>query len=79
MDAEKEELGLGSSIPEGYKWKDIAELNGDDLIDKYEDVLKELSKDDGLIGTIFTKASNKSTALSILPKCCRWLAARIGI
>ena len=59
MDAEKEELGLGSSIPEGYKWKDIAELNGDDLIDKYEDVLKELSKDDGLIGTIFTKASNK--------------------
>lgn len=59
MDAEKEELGLGSSIPEGYKWKDIAELNGDDLIDKYEDVLKELSKDEGLIGTIFTKASNK--------------------
>ena len=59
MDAEKEELGLGSSIPEGYKWKDIVELNGDDLIDKYEEVLKELSKDDGLIGTIFTKASNK--------------------
>ena len=45
MDAEKEELGLGSSIPEGYKWKDIVELNGDDLIDKYEEVLKELSKD----------------------------------
>ena len=59
MDAEKEELGLGSSIPEGYKWKDIVELNGDDLINKYEEVLKELSKDDGLIGTIFTKASNK--------------------
>lgn len=59
MDAEKEELGLGSSIPDGYKWKDIIELNGDDLIDKYEEVLKELSKDDGLIGTIFTKASNK--------------------
>lgn len=59
MDAEKEELGLDSSIPDGYKWKDIVELNGDDLIDKYEEVLKELSKDDGLIGTIFTKASNK--------------------
>ena len=25
----------------------------------HEDVLKEISKDDGLIGTIFTKASNK--------------------
>lgn len=59
MDAEKEELGLGSSLPEGYKWNDIVELNGDDLIDKYEEVLKELSQDDGLIGTIFTKASNK--------------------
>lgn len=59
MDAEKEELGLASSIPDGYKWKDIVELNGDDLIEKYEEILKELSKDDGLIGTIFTKASNK--------------------
>ena len=59
MDAEKEELGLGSSLPEGCKWADIVDLNGDDLIDKYEEVLKDLSKDDGLIGTIFTKASNK--------------------
>lgn len=59
MDAEKEELGLGSSLPEGCKWNDIIELSGDDLIDKYEEILKDLSKDDGLIGTIFTKASNK--------------------
>ncbi len=59
MDAEKEELGLGSSLPEGCKWNDIVELSGDDLIDKYEEALKDLSKDYGLIGTIFTKASNK--------------------
>ena len=59
MDAEKEELGLSSSLPEGCKWSDLVELNGDDLIDKYEEILKDLSKDDGLIGTIFTKASNK--------------------
>lgn len=61
MDDEKEELGLGSSIPEGYKWKDLNEdsLSGNDLVEKYEDILKELSKKDGLIGTIFTKASNK--------------------
>ena len=59
MDAEKEELGLGSSLPEGCKWSDLVELNGDDLINKYEEILKDLSKDDGLIGTIFTKASNK--------------------
>ena len=56
MDAEKEELGLGSSIPEGYKWKDIVELRGTDLVEKYE---KDLSEEDGLIGTIFTRATNK--------------------
>lgn len=59
MDDEKESLGLGSSIPEGYKWRDLADLSGTDLVEKYEEILKELAKDDGLIGTIFTKASNK--------------------
>ena len=59
MDAEKEELGLGSSIPDGYKWKDIVDLSGDDLVEKYEEILKDLSEKEGLIGTIFTKATNK--------------------
>ncbi len=68
MDSEKEELGLGSSIPEGYKWKDLAELNGQDLVDRYEEILKELAKDDGLIGTIFTKASNKIDRPVLLAK-----------
>ena len=58
MDAEKEELGLGSSIPDGYKWKDIVDLSGDDLVEKYEEILKDLSNEEGLIGTIFTKATN---------------------
>lgn len=62
MDAEKEKLNLGSAIPDGYKWKDLAELNGTDLVDKYEEILSELAKDEGLIGTIFTKATNKITA-----------------
>lgn len=59
MDDEKETLGLGSSIPDGCKWKDIVEQTGTDLVDKYEEILSELAKDSGLIGTIFTKASNK--------------------
>ena len=59
MDDEKEELGLESSISEGYKWADLIKLNGTDLVDKYEEILEELSKDEGLIGTIFTKATNK--------------------
>lgn len=36
MDAEREELGLGSTIPNGYKWKDLVDLRGQDLVDKYE-------------------------------------------
>ena len=59
MEAEKEELGLGSAIPDGYKWKDIVDLSGDDLLEKYEEILKDLSDEEGLIGTIFTKATNK--------------------
>lgn len=59
MDDEKESMGLTSHIPEGYKWKDLSGLSGTDLVDKYEDILKELSEAEGLIGTIFTKATNK--------------------
>ena len=68
MDDEKETLGLGSHIPEGYKWKDLAGLSGQDLVDKYEEILKELAKDSGLIGTIFTKASNKIDRPVLLAK-----------
>ncbi len=59
MDDEREELGLGSALPEGCKWKDLTNLNGQDLVDKYEEILAELSEREGLIGTIFTKATNK--------------------
>ena len=59
MDDEKEALGLPSYLPEGCKWKDLRPLNGADLVDKYEEILKELSECEGLIGTIFTKANNK--------------------
>lgn len=74
MDSEKEELGLGSAIPDGYKWKDLAGLNGTDLVDKYEEILKELAKDDGLIGTIFTKATNKITTPVHLAKVIQMIS-----
>lgn len=59
MDAEKEEAGLASYLPEGCKWKDIYGLDGQEIVSKYEEILKKLSEADGLIGTIFTKATNK--------------------
>ena len=60
MDAENEELfEEGSSIPEGYRWRNLIELDGLDLTEQYEKTLKILSEQDNLIGTIFTKAQNK--------------------
>ena len=59
MDDEKEALGLGSYLPEGCTWKDLCGLSGTDLVDKYEEILEELSQAGGLIGTIFTRAVNK--------------------
>ena len=59
MADEKEAMGLPNHLPEGCAWKDLVGLGGTDLVEKYEDILKELSQCDGLIGTIFTKATNK--------------------
>jgi len=59
MDDEKVELGFPSSIPIGFGWKDLTNLDGLDLLRRYEETLKTLSQKDDLIGTIFTKAHNK--------------------
>lgn len=59
MDDEREQLGLGSSIPDGYKWRDLKDLSGTDLVEQYESTLEQLADEDGLIGTIFTRATNK--------------------
>ena len=74
MDAEKEEYGLKSTIPDGYKWKDLIDLSGADLVDKYEEILEELSKEEGLIGTIFTRATNKIDRPVMLAKVIEMVA-----
>ena len=48
-----------SAIPEGYRWENLIELDGLDLIGQYENTLRILSEQDNLIGTIYTKAQNK--------------------
>ena len=52
-------FGEESAIPEGYRWADLIDLDGLDLVKQYEDTLEELSGQDNLIGTIYTKAQNK--------------------
>lgn len=52
-------FGEDSAIPEGYRWADLVDLDGLDLVKQYENTLEELSGQDNLIGTIYTKAQNK--------------------
>lgn len=60
MDYENTKMfGDDSAIPEGYRWSDLIELDGLDLIAQYESTLKKLSEEENLIGTIFVKAQNK--------------------
>ena len=60
MDNENTEtFGEDSAIPEGYRWSDLIDLDGHELIDQYESTLKKLSEEENLIGTIFVKAQNK--------------------
>ena len=59
MDQEKQEFGAESAVPEEYSWNSLMKLDGMDLLRHYEKILEELSKQDNLIGTIFTRAQNK--------------------
>lgn len=60
MDEENVELfEEESAIPDGCTWNSLCELDGMDLLDHYEEILKRLSLEEGLIGTIYTKAVNK--------------------
>ena len=52
-------FGEESSLPVGCRWEDLINEKGEDLVDTYEKILDTLSKEDNLIGTIFTKAQNK--------------------
>jgi len=68
MDDEKVKLGLASALPAGYAWKDLTSLEGLELLRHYEETLKTLSRQDNLIGTIFTKAQNKIEQPVLLKK-----------
>lgn len=48
-----------SGLPVGCRWTDLIGEKGEDLVDTYEKILDTLSREDNLIGTIYTKAQNK--------------------
>lgn len=81
MDDERETLfGMTGTLPEGCRWRDVLfDKNGQkrigtDLTEKYESVLRQLQGKEGLIGAIFSGASNKISSPEKLSK----LIAMIG-
>ena len=61
--------GDESAIPEGYQWRDLLELNGDDLVTHYRDTLEILrDSSNELISTIFVDAQSKLTKSAYLKK-----------
>lgn len=50
-----------SIIPETFRWNTLLLLSGTELESKYSNILENLSKDRGIIGTIFLRARNEIT------------------
>ena len=46
-------------IPKEYSWLEISRLKGADLETRYVEALRELAKQKGMLGQIFTKSQNK--------------------
>lgn len=62
MDYERETLlGEGSIVPAAYRWDKLLSLSGAELEAHYSKTLETLSKEKGIIGTIFRRAKNEIT------------------
>lgn len=55
-----------TGIPEGYTWADMNTLKGAELEEKYKTILERLAKESGILGQIFSQASNKISNAAIL-------------
>src|SRR3989304_2963325 len=49
----------GVSVPGGFGWSSLLELSGTDLTDHYQDTLRRLGREKGLLGDIFAGAPCK--------------------
>lgn len=62
MDHERETLlNEGSIVPKKFRWNTLLNLGGAELEQHYSHILEALSKEKGIIGTIFRRAKNEIT------------------
>ena len=55
-----------TGIPEGYTWSDMNTLKGAELEEQYKKTLEKLAQEGGILGQIFSQASNKISNAAIL-------------
>jgi len=48
-----------SIVPKNYDWPSLIKKDGDELFEHYRNILRNLGKEKGLLGLIFTKSQNK--------------------
>ena len=58
----------GLILPKGCSWEILRPLKGVELEEKYESILKELSKSEGLLGEIYSGTQNRINAPVTLRK-----------
>jgi len=60
MDEERvTQIGEASMLPAGFRWGDIKDMTGEPLAAAYGKLLEKLSRQGGIIDTIFLKAQNE--------------------
>ena len=55
-----------TGIPDGYTWSDMNTLKGTELEEQYKNTLETLATKGGILGQIFSQASNKISNAAIL-------------
>lgn len=79
MDDENVKMfGEDSAIPEGYRWEDLTNLDGLDLVKQYENTLEKLSQEQNLLEQSIPKRRIKSTSLFISKRLSRLSTASRG-
>lgn len=75
LDAEREDDGQPSALPEACRWARLAALTGRALAQHYAHTLETLAAQPGLIGNIYTRAKNSIEEPAHLHRLVRMIGA----
>ena len=72
--------GVESAVPEDCRWEKLLEvkMKGEDLVTRYNGILRTLSKESGLIGAIFIEAQNEEDKVFFQSVIQKWIDVHSG-